>query len=105
MKSLIAIVAVLTSLTASAGWVKTINGKLSGVSKFTCTLTNNTGRDLDVKRVSFNLERRAGKGDSRDVTLTQTVNNVIYSGETSSVTLSGANGSYIGQSCQFVVRN
>jgi hypothetical protein len=105
MKSLIAIVAVLTSLTASAGWVQTINGKLSGVSKFTCTLTNNTGRDLDVKRVSFKLERRAGRGDSRDVTRTQIVNNVIYSGETSSVTLSGANGSFIGHSCQFVVRN
>lgn len=103
MKSLIAIVAVLTSLTASAGWVKTINGKLSGA--FTCTLTNNTGANLDVKRVVFNLERRAGKGDSRDVTLTQSVNNVIYSGETSSVTLSGANGSYVGNSCQFVVRN
>lgn len=105
MKKIIAIVAVLTSLTASAGWVKTINGKLSGTSKFTCTLTNNTGSNLDVKRVTFNLERRAGKGDSRDVTLTQTVNNVIYSGETSSVTLSGANGRYIGHSCQFVVRN
>ena len=103
MKSLIAIVAVLTSLTASAGWVKTINGKLSGVSSLKCTLTNNTGRDLDVKRVTFNLERYAGK--ERDVTISQTVNNVIYSGETSSVTLSGANGSYIGQSCQFVVRN
>lgn len=105
MKKIIAIATVLVSLTASAGWVKTINGKISGTTRFTCTLTNNTGRDLDVKRVSFNLERRAGKGDSRDVTLTQTVNNVIYSGETSSVTLSGANGSYTGQSCQFVVRN
>ncbi len=105
MKKMIAIVTVLVSLSASAGWVKTINGKLSGTSRFTCTLTNNTGRDLDVKRVSFNLERRAGKGDSRDVTLTQSVNNVIYSGETSSVTLSGAIGNYIGHSCQFVVRN
>jgi len=105
MKKMIAIVTVLVSLSASAGWVKTINGKISGTTRFTCTLTNNTGRDLDVKRVSFNLERTAGKGDSRDVVLTQTVNNVIYSGETSSVTLSGAIGSYIGQSCQFVVRN
>jgi predicted sulfurtransferase len=103
MKKMIAIVAVLTSLTATAGWVSTINGTISGNSKHTCTLTNNTGRDLDVKRVSFKLERRAGK--ERDVTRTQVVNNVIYSGETSSVTLSGATGAYIGHSCQFVVRN
>ena len=103
MKKMIAIVTVLVSLSASAGWVKTINGKLSGTSRFTCSLTNNTGADLDVKRVSFNLERRAGK--ERDVTRTQIVNNVVYSGETTSVTLEGATGMFIGHSCQFVVRN
>lgn len=105
MKKMIAIITVLVSLSASAGWVKTINGKLSGTSKFTCSLTNTTGEDLDVKRVAFNLERRAGRGDSRDVTLTQTVNNVVYSGETTYVTLKGAGGNYIGRSCQFIVRN
>jgi hypothetical protein len=105
MKKIIAIVTVLASVSAFAGFAKTFNGKLSGNTTFNCTFTNTTGSDLNVKRVTFNLERRAGKGDSRDITLTQTVNNVVYSGETSTVTLQGANGNFIGQSCQFVTRN
>lgn len=104
MKKIIAIVTVLASLSAFAGFVTTINGKISGSHTFTCTLTNNTGRDLDVKRVSFNLEKTSGRFDTREVTYTQSVNNVIYTGETSSVTLTGVIGNFHGRSCQFVVR-
>lgn len=104
MKKIIAIVSILASVSAFAGFAKTFTGKLSKDGKFNCTLTNNTGSDLNVKRVVFNLERTAGKYDSREVTLTQSVGRVVYSGETSTVTLEN-NGSYNGVSCQFVTRN
>lgn len=104
MKKIIAIVTVLASVSAFAGFAKTFRGELSYNGKFNCTFTNNTGSNLNVKRVIFNLEKTSGKYDSREVTLTQTVGNVVYSGETSTVTLSTL-GSFKGSSCQFVTRN
>lgn len=104
MKKIIAIVTVLASVSAFAGFAKTFRGDLSYNGKFQCTFTNTTGSDLNVKRVVFNLEKTVGKIDSRDVTLTQSVGSVVYSGETSTVTLA-TTGSYKGSSCQFVTRN
>ena len=104
MKKFIAIVSIMASVSAFAGFAKTFSGKLSKDGKFNCTFTNNTGSDLNVKRVIFNLEKTSGKIDSRDVTLTQSVGRVVYSGETTTVTLEN-NGSYKGVSCLFVTRN
>lgn len=102
MKKLIAIVAVLASVSAFAGLgLDSHNGKLALNGKYTCTLTNNTGSDLDLKWVVFNLERRAGK--ERDVVVQKKVDVVVNAGETVTVS-SGETASLIGHSCRFLAR-
>lgn len=102
MKKLIAIVAVLASVSSFAGiFLSSHNGKLALNGKYTCTLTNNTGSDLDLKWVVFNLERRAGK--ERDVVVQNKVDAVVNAGETITVS-SGETASLIGQSCKFLAR-
>lgn len=104
MKKMIMIATVLLSVSVHAGFAKTHTGTLSYNGSFNCTFTNNTGSDLNVKRVIFNLEKLTGKVDSRDVVLVESVGRVIYSGETSMVTLSKI-GTYKGVSCFFVTRD
>lgn len=102
MKKLIAIVAVLASVSAFAGLrLESHYGKLTLNGKYKCTLTNNTGSDLDLKWVVFNLERRAGK--ERDVVVQNKVDAVVNAGETITVS-SGETAALIGQSCKFLAR-
>lgn len=102
MKKLIAIVAVLASVSSFAGiFLSSHNGKLALNGKYTCSLTNNTGSDLDLKWVVFSLERRAGK--ERDVVVQNKVDQVLEAGETITVS-SGETASLIGQSCKFLAR-
>ncbi|WPU65189.1 hypothetical protein [Peredibacter starrii] len=94
-----------TSFAASKGsslFLESYYGKLSVVGgKYACTLTNTTGADLDVKRVEFALERRAGK--NRDLVSTKSVNSVVYANETTTV-VSNASQAFIAHSCKFLAR-
>lgn len=102
MKKLIAIVAVSLSVSSFAGVLLTSHyGKLALNGKYTCTLTNNSESDLDLKWVVFNLERRAGK--ERDVVVQKKVDQVVYSGESITAS-SGVTAALIGQSCKFLAR-
>ena len=102
MKSLVTVALLALSAQSFAFGLESHYGKLSVVEgKHACTFTNNTGSDLDIKRVHFNLERRAGK--NRDVVVTKSVHSVIYTGETMTV-VSNANQSLIGRSCKFLAR-
>ena len=65
-------------------------------------MTNNSGYDLDVKRVRFHTIRSTGHTD-HPTSFTQSVGRVMYSGETMTITLEGTNARFlIGQSCFFV---
>lgn len=102
MKKLIAIVAVSLSVSSFAGVLLTsYYGKLALNGKYTCTLTNNSESNLDLKWVVFNLARRAGK--ERDVVVQKKVDQVVYSGESITVS-SGKTAALIGQSCKFLAR-
>ena len=77
-------------------------GKLSVVNgKHACTLTNTTGKDLDIKRVQFDLERRVGR--NRGVSVSESFDSVIYAGETKTV-VSDATQVLIGRACKFLAR-
>lgn len=103
MKKLITIVAVLASVSAFAGLrLESHYGKLTLNGKYSCTLTNNTGSNLDLKWVVFNLERRAGK-DNREVVVQKKVDQIVYDGESITVS-SGETAALIGQSCKFLAR-
>ena len=72
MKSLFTVALLAVSVQAFAGrwFLESHYGKMSVVSgKYACTLTNKTGAKLNLKRVQFNFERRAGK--SREVVETK----------------------------------
>ena len=102
MKSLLTVALLALSAQSFAFGLESHYGKLSVVNgKHACTLTNKTGSDLDIKRVQFDLERRAGK--NREVVATKSVNSVIYVGETMTV-VSNANQSLIGNACKFLAR-
>ena len=102
MKSLLTVALLVVSAQSFAIGLESHYGKLSVVGgKHACTLTNTTGADLDIKRVSFDLERRVGK--TREVVATKSVNSVIYAGETMTV-VSDANQVLIGRACKFQAR-
>ncbi len=102
MKSLVTVALLALSAQSFAFGLESHYGKLSIVNgKHACTLTNNTGADLDIKRVHFNLERRSGK--NRDLVATKSVHSVIYDGETMTV-VSNATRTVIGRSCKFLAR-
>ena len=102
MKSLVLTVALLASAQSFAFGLESHYGKLSMVGgKHACTLTNNTGVDLDIKRVEFQLERLVGK--HREVIFTKSVNSVIYAGETMTV-VSDAGWNFSGYVCKFLAR-
>ena len=104
MKSLFTVALLAMSVQAFAGrwFLESHYGKLSVVNgSYACTLTNKTGADLDIKRVEFNFERRAGK--TREVVTTKSVNSVVYAGETLTVS-SGVTQALIGDYCKFLAR-
>lgn len=102
MKKIIAIVTILASVSAFAGFTKSYRGQLSGDRRFHCTFTNNTGSDLEIKRVRFNAIRYGGQND-HSVSYSQSVGRVMYSGETTTVTLQGTSARPLqGESCYFV---
>lgn len=102
MKKMITLVAILASVSAYAGFPKSFRGQISGDRRFSCTFTNNTGSDLDVIRVRFNVIRYGGQND-HSLSFNQSVGRVVYSGETTTVTLQGTNARVlVGESCYFV---
>jgi hypothetical protein len=102
MKKIIAIVTILASISAFAGFTKSYKGQLSGDRRFSCTFTNNSGSDLEIIRVRFNAIRYGGQND-HSVSFNQSVGRVLYSGETTTVTLQGTNARVLsGESCFFV---
>ena len=106
MKSLFTVALIALSAQAFAAtdglFLNVYSGKLSKVNgNFSCTYVNTTGADLDVKRVQFNLERNVGK--ERDIQITKSVNNVLYSGETLTVA-SGMTDAVRGDSCLILAR-
>lgn len=104
MKSLLTVAMITLSAQAFAGnfFLESHYGKLSLVNgKYTCTLVNRTGSDLDLKRVEFNLARRAGKNP--EVVVTKKVDSIVYTGETISVS-SGVTAAFMGESCKFLAR-
>lgn len=102
MKKSIALISILASMTAFAGFTKSYRGELSESNRFHCTLTNNSGSDLNVIRVRFNAVRSTGHND-HNVSYSQSVGRVMYSGETVTVTLQGTNARFLkGESCYFV---
>jgi hypothetical protein len=104
MKSLLTVALLTLSVQAFAGriFLESHYGTLSIVNgKHACTLLNETGSDLNIKRAEFNLERRVGK--TREVVATKSVNSVLYAGETLTV-VSSAGFDLIGDSCKFLAR-
>src|SRR3989344_1530762 len=102
MKSLLTVALLALSAQSFAFGLESHYGKLSVVNgNYACTLTNTTGSDLDIKRVQFDLERRAGK--EREIVVTKSVNSVIYVGETMTV-VSNAHQTFIGNACKFLAR-
>lgn len=104
MKSLFTVALLAMSVQAFAGgwFLESHYGKLALVNgEYSCTLTNTTGSDLDIKRVEFNFERRVGK--TREVVSTKSVNSALYAGETLTVS-SGVTAALIGDSCKFLAR-
>ncbi|WP_408098149.1 hypothetical protein ACJVC5_04270 [Peredibacter sp. HCB2-198] len=104
MKSLFTVALLAVSVQAFAGrwFLESHYGKMSVVNgKYACTLTNKTGDDLNLKRVQFSFERRAGK--SREVVETKNVHQVLAVGETLTVS-SGAGRELIAGSCKFLAR-
>jgi len=103
MKKIIAIVTILASVSAFAGFTKSYRGQISGDRRFNCTFTNNSGKDLEVIRVRFNAIRTAGGNKDHIVSFGQSVGRVIYSGETTTVTLQNTSARFLqGESCFFV---
>lgn len=107
MKSLLTVAMIALSaqaFAASEGLFLDVHyGKLSKVDgNYSCTYVNETGADLDVKRVQFNLERNVGK--DREVQITKSVNNVLYAGETLSVS-SGITYAVKGDNCLILARS
>jgi hypothetical protein len=101
MTKFIALFTVLASLSAHAVFLRPHFGQLSLNGTYSCTFTNNTGRDLDMKYVRFSLERRAGK--ERDLESKTRIDTVVLAGETVTVD-SDITARYIGRSCAFIAR-
>ena len=99
MKTVIALLATVTSLSANA--LESNYGKLSySAGEYHCTLTNN-GAAKDLKYVVYNMERRAGK--ERDVVVQQRLDAVVAAGETITDD-SGLSASLIGRYCRFLAK-
>jgi hypothetical protein len=102
MKSLLTVALLLASAQSFAWGLSSHYGKTSMVGgNHACTLTNKTGRDLDIKRVEFVLDRRTG--ETTEVIVTKSVNDVILAGETMTV-VSDAGFELTAYVCKFLAR-
>ena len=102
MKSLLTVALLVASANSFAWGLSSHYGKTSMVNgKHACTLTNKTGKDLDIKRVEFVLDRRTG--ENTEVIVTKSVNEVIFAGETMTV-VSDAGHELTSYVCKFLAR-
>lgn len=101
MKSIFALSLLTLSLQSSAFVLKVNYGKLSVENgKHACTFVNNTGRDLYVKRVEFDLVRNINVNFESVESVK--FNNVIYAGEEVSVTSKASIGQFRAFNCKFL---
>lgn len=101
MKLVSSLAILMISLQASAFVLKVNFGKLSVENgKHACTFVNNTGRDLFVKRIEFDLVRSINVNlESVD---TVKFNNVIYAGEEVTVASKASAGQFRAFNCKFL---
>lgn len=103
MKSLLAITLVTFSFTSQASWrLESHYGKMFVKDgKFFCSLTNTTGKELNIKYVQFTFVKVVGNDTS--VVIQNRIDKTLPSGETL-VEPSGQNRSVIERDCKFMVR-
>ena len=103
MKSIFALALVSLSLTAAASWkLESHYGKLfTKKGMYFCSLTNDTGRDLDLKYVHFHFMKAVGS--DTNIIIQNRIDKILLAGETL-VEPAGVNVSHISQTCKFMAR-
>ena len=103
MKSIFAMALVTLSLTASASWkLESHYGELiMKKGKYFCSLTNDTGRDLDLKYVHFHFMKIVGS--DTNIIIQNRIDKILPAGETL-IEASGENISLVSQTCKFMAR-
>lgn len=100
MKSLLTAALLIASAQSFAFGLESYTGETSFVGgNHACTLTNETGSDLYIKRVEFNLTR----SNTTDVIVTKSVHSVLAAGETMTV-VSNATFELRAAGCNFLAR-
>ncbi|WP_413288463.1 hypothetical protein [Bdellovibrio sp. HCB337] len=103
MKTLIAIIATTFAATAANALESHYGTIVYSQGEYHCVYEND-GAPKNMKWVYFAMERRAGRGDSRDFSVQRKVDEVVDSGSTISAG-SGLDARYVGWYCKFLERH